>query len=163
MLLADDLIQADKPTLAEMIEVYETYGGNVVSLMKVPDDHTSRYGIIDPGQRNGRLVEIRGLVEKPAPADAPSNLAIVGRYVLQPSIMHHLSDTEAGAGDEIQLTDSMMKMVGEMPFNGLELVGTRYDCGTKAGFLTAGIAYALMREDVANEVRKRVGRLLEQE
>lgn len=161
VLLADDLIQADKPTLAEMIEVYETHGGNVVSLMEVPDAHTPWYGIVEPGNSSGRLVEIRGLVEKPAPADAPSNLAIVGRYVLQPSIMHHLSQAKTGAGDEIQLTDSMMKMVGEVPFNGLRLEGTRYDCGTKAGFLTAGIAYALMRDDMATEVREQVGRLLD--
>lgn len=161
VLLADDLIQADKPTLAEMIDVYETHGGNVVSLMEVPDHQTSRYGIVEPGHSSGRLVEIMGLVEKPAPADAPSNLAIVGRYVLQPSIMHHLSNAKAGAGDEIQLTDSLMRMVGEAPFNGLRLEGTRYDCGTKAGFLTAGVAFALRRQDVGEEVRRQLGRLLD--
>ena len=143
-----------------MIEVYEAHGGNVLSLMEVPDHHTSRYGIVQPGERTDRIVEIRGLVEKPAPADAPSNLAIVGRYVLQPSVMHHLSEAETGAGNEIQLTDSMMKMVGEVPFNGLRLDGTRYDCGDKAGFLAAGIAYALMRDDMAMEVREQVGRML---
>jgi UTP--glucose-1-phosphate uridylyltransferase len=160
VLLADDLIQADKPTLVELVEVYEAHGGNVVSLMEVPDHHTSRYGIVEPGESNGRLVEIQGLVEKPAPADAPSNLAIVGRYVLQPSVMHHLSRADTGAGNEIQLTDSMMKLVGQEPFNGLRLEGTRYDCGDKAGFLTAGVAYALARDDMAGEVRERVGRLL---
>jgi UTP-glucose-1-phosphate uridylyltransferase len=146
--------------LVELVEVYEAHGGNVVSLMEVPDHHTSRYGIVEPGESNGRLVEIQGLVEKPAPADAPSNLAIVGRYVLQPSVMHHLSRADTGAGNEIQLTDSMMKMVGQEPFNGLRLEGTRYDCGDKAGFLTAGVAYALARDDMAGEVRERVGRLL---
>ncbi len=160
VLLADDLIKADKPTLTEMIEVYETRGGNVVSLMEVPAHHTSRYGIVEPGDSAGRIVEIRGMVEKPAPADAPSNLAIVGRYVLQPSVMHHLSAAETGAGNEIQLTDSMMKMVGEVPFNGLRLGGTRYDCGDKAGFLAAGIAFALMRDDMATEIRERVSHLL---
>lgn len=161
VLLADDLIKADTPTLVDLIEVYESRGGNVVSLMEVPDRHTSRYGIVEPGDNNGRLVEIRGLVEKPAPADAPSNLAIVGRYVLQPSVMHHLSKAQTGAGNEIQLTDSMMRMVGEVPFNGLRLDGTRYDCGDKAGFLTAGIAFALDREDMGDEVRKQVRQLLD--
>ena len=161
VLLADDLIQSDTPTLVEMIDVYENHGGNVVSLMEVPDHHTSRYGIVEPGDSNGRLVEIRGLVEKPAPADAPSNLAIVGRYVLQPSIMNHLSEAKTGAGNEIQLTDSMMAMVGEVPFNGLRLEGIRYDCGTKSGFLAAGIAFALMRDDLAAEVRERIARLLD--
>lgn len=160
VLLADDLIKADKPTLAEMVEVYEEHGGNVVSLMEVPDDHTSRYGIVQPGSTDGRIVEILGLVEKPDPADAPSNLAIVGRYILQPEIMGHLGRGKTGAGNEIQLTDSMLEMVGHSAFNGLRLSGTRYDCGTKAGFLAAGIAFALSRDDLATEVRQRLEALL---
>ncbi|MDJ0923259.1 MAG: sugar phosphate nucleotidyltransferase, partial [Acidimicrobiia bacterium] len=160
VLLADDLIQSEKPTLLDMVEVYLQHGGNVVSLMEVPDEHTSRYGIVEPGIRNGRLIEVRGLIEKPDPAEAPSNLAIVGRYILQPSVMDHLSRAESGAGNEIQLTDSMMKMVGETPFNGLRLIGTRFDCGTKAGFLAAGVAYALNRDDIGREVRERLKDLL---
>ncbi len=160
VLLADDLIKATKPTLAEMVEVYEEKGGNVISLMEVPDEHTSRYGVIEPGNSEGRLVEIRGLVEKPDPADAPSNLAIVGRYILQPSIMDYLGEGTSGSGNEIQLTDSMVKMIGHGPFNGLRLSGTRFDCGTKAGFLAAGVAYALDREDLGAEVRVRISKLL---
>jgi UTP--glucose-1-phosphate uridylyltransferase len=160
VLLADDLIKSDKPTLAEMVEVYEERGGNVVSLMEVPKEHTSRYGIVRPGASDGRLVEIRGLVEKPDPADAPSNLAIVGRYILQPSIMTHLGRGKSGAGNEIQLTDSMLELVGHSPFTGLRLSGTRYDCGTKAGFLAAGIAFALSRSDLGQEVRRRISEVL---
>lgn len=162
VLLADDLIKSDKPTLAEMMEVYEEHGGNVVSLMEVPREHTSRYGIVDPGKSDGRLVEIRGLVEKPDPAAAPSNLAIVGRYILQPSIMDHLGKGRSGAGDEIQLTDSMLDLIGTSSFNGLRLSGTRYDCGTKAGFLTAGIAFAFGRSDLRNEVADCLRELLAQ-
>lgn len=153
VLLADDLIQSDKPTLVDMVEAYEQHGGNVVSLMEVPDHHTSRYGIVEPGIVDDRLVEIRGLIEKPDPVDAPSNLAIVGRYILQPSVMDYLGRSESGAGNEIQLTDSMMKMVGEGPFNGLRLEGTRFDCGSKVGFLAAGVAYALARDDIGAELR----------
>jgi UTP--glucose-1-phosphate uridylyltransferase len=160
VLLADDLIKSDKSTLAEMMEVYEEHGGNVVSLMEVPREHTSRYGIVEPGKSDGRLVEIRGLVEKPDPAAAPSNLAIVGRYILQPSIMEHLGQGRSGKGDEIQLTDSMLDLIGESPFNGLRLRGTRYDCGTKAGFLTAGVAFALGRSDLKDEIKGRLRELL---
>ena len=160
VLLADDLILSEKPTLVDMVEAYEQHGGTVVSLMEVPDHHTSRYGIVDPGARDDRMVEIRGLVEKPDPADAPSNLAIVVRYILQPSVMDYLDTAESGAGNEIQLTDSMMKMVGEGPFNGLRLEGTRFDCGSKVGFLAAGIAYALGRDDIGPELRNELINLL---
>jgi UTP--glucose-1-phosphate uridylyltransferase len=162
VLLADDLIQADRPTLGDMVEVYEQHGGNVVSLMEVPLEQTPRYGIVEPGDMDGDLVEIRGLVEKPDSGDAPSNLAIVGRYILQPEIMDHLAQGESGAGNEIQLTDSMMKMVGSSPFHGLRLSGKRFDCGTKAGFLAAGVALALSRNDIGPQVRATLTRLLEE-
>lgn len=162
VLLADDLIKSDTPTLAEMMEIYHEHGGNVVSLMEVPDAHTSRYGIVAPGATSGRLVEIQGLVEKPDPADAPSNLAIVGRYILQPSVMQHLGRGKSGAGNEIQLTDSMLELVGHSPFNGLRLSGTRFDCGTKAGFLAAGVAFALDRKDVGPQLRPLLADLLEE-
>ncbi len=160
VLLADDLIKADKPTLVEMVEVYEKYGGNVVSLMEVPPEHTSRYGVVTPGVIDGPLVEIKGLVEKPDPADAPSNLAIVGRYILQPEVMGYLGRGKSGAGNEIQLTDSMLELVGDSPFNGLRLSGRRFDCGTKVGFLEAGIAYGLDREDLGTDLRTRITALL---
>lgn len=160
VLLADDLIKGDKPTLLELVEVYEEYGGNVVSLMEVPEDHTSRYGVVTPGETDGQLVEIKGLVEKPEPEDAPSNLAIVGRYILQPEVMGHLGLGETGAGNEIQLTDSMLKLIGESPFHGVKLSGTRFDCGDKIGFLEAGIAYGLDRPDLREELRSRIAALL---
>ncbi len=160
VLLADDLIKSDKPTLTEMVEVYEQHGGNVVSLMEVPHEQTSRYGVVTPGAIDGALVEIRGLVEKPDPADAPSNLAIVGRYILQPEVMTYLGRGKSGAGNEIQLTDSMLELVGQSPFHGLKLSGRRFDCGNKIGFLEAGIAYGLDRADLGSELRARIGALL---
>ncbi len=162
VLLADDLIKSDKPTLAEMVEVYEEHGGNVVSLMEVPDEHTSRYGVVTPGEIDGPIVEIKGLVEKPRPEDAPSNLAIVGRYILQPEVMHYLGLGKEGAGNEIQLTDSMLELVGKSAFNGLKLSGRRFDCGSKIGFLEAGIAYGLDRVDMGDELRERIAALLSQ-
>ena len=160
VLLADDLIEADRATLAEMVDVYEEHGGNVISLMEVMPEHTSRYGVVTPGAIDGRLVEVRGLVEKPDPADAPSNLAIVGRYILQPEIMAHLGRGKSGAGNEIQLTDSMLDLVGRSPFHGLILSGRRFDCGSKAGFLEAGIAYGLARNDLGADLRSRIAALL---
>ncbi len=160
VLLADDLIKSDKPTLVEMVEVYEQHGGNVVSLMEVPPEHTSRYGVVTPGAMKGPLVEIEGLVEKPDPADAPSNLAIVGRYILQPEVMTYLGQGKSGAGNEIQLTDSMLELVGQSPFHGLRLRGRRFDCGNKVGFLEAGIAFGLERPDLGDELRDRISALL---
>lgn len=160
VLLADDLIMADRPTLAEMVDVYHEQGGSVVSLMEVPPEQTSRYGVVEPGAIDGRLVEIRGLVEKPDPAAAPSNLAIVGRYVLQPEVMTHLGRGETGAGNEIQLTDSMLALVGHSPFHGLILSGRRFDCGSKIGFLEAGIGFGLRRADLAADLRASITELL---
>ncbi len=160
VLLADDLIMSDRPTLVEMVEAYEEHGGSVVSLMEVPPEQTSRYGVVDPGAIDGRLVEVRGLVEKPDPADAPSNLAIVGRYILQPEVMTYLGRGETGAGNEIQLTDSMLELVGQSPFHGLILSGRRFDCGSKVGFLEAGIGFGLQRADLGEELRASITELL---
>lgn len=162
VILADDLIMSDPPALSEMMEVYEQYGGNVISLMEVPPEATSRYGIIEPGADDGRIVEVEGLVEKPDPADAPSNLAIVGRYILQPQLMEHLGSGTAGTGNEIQLTDSMVDLIGTHPFHGLRLSGTRFDCGTKLGFLEANVAYALQREDLGPDTRSRLKAVLDE-
>ena len=114
---------------------------------------TKRYGILDVGKEEGRLVEVKGLVEKPDPADAPSTLSIIGRYVLMPEVIEHLAAKERGAGGEIQLTDGMAKMIGHMPFHGLRYEGRRFDCGDKAGFLEAQIAFALARPDLEASVR----------
>jgi len=160
VLLADDLILSDRPCLTEMVEAYEQHGGNLVALMEVPSHETSRYGMVTPGADDGHLVEVRDLVEKPQPDAAPSNLAIVGRYILQPEIMNHLGAATVGAGDEIQLTDSMAKLIGDGAFHGMRLSGTRFDCGTKVGFLEANVAFALQRDDMGSDVRTRIGRLL---
>lgn len=153
ILLPDDLVLADKPCMQQLAEAHAQTGGCVVAVTEVPREHTSRYGILDIGQSDGRLVEVRGLVEKPKPEVAPSNLSIIGRYVLTAGVMAHLSQQERGAGDEIQLTDAMAKLIGHAPFHGLRYEGRRFDCGDKIGFLEAQIAFALKRPDMADAVR----------
>jgi UTP--glucose-1-phosphate uridylyltransferase len=154
VLLADDLVMAKKPCLSQMIEIYEETGGNVVAVMDVPREHTSRYGILDIESDDGRLASIRGLVEKPKPEDAPSTLSIIGRYILLPEVFGYLEEKKRGSGGEIQLTDSMARMIGEAPFHGLRFEGTRFDCGDKAGFFEANVAFALARPDLAPQIKK---------
>jgi UTP--glucose-1-phosphate uridylyltransferase len=136
-----------------MVEVYEKVGGNIICVQEVPPEKTASYGVIAPGARDGRLTEVTGLVEKPRPEDAPSNLAVVGRYILQPEVMRILDSKETGAGGEIQLTDAMAKLIGTQSFHGLTFEGDRHDCGDKTGFVIANIALALERDDVAPAVR----------
>lgn len=153
ILLPDDLILADEPCLAQLAAAYNETGGNIVAVVEVPREQTDRYGILKPGRDDGRLVEVTGLVEKPSPKDAPSNLSVIGRYILMPEVIKHLSLMERGAGGEVQLTDSMAKLIGEQPFHGLRYSGRRFDCGNKIGFLEAQIAFALKRPDLADAVR----------
>lgn len=153
ILLPDDLVLAETPCLAQLAQAYRETGGNVVAVTEVPREHTNRYGILDIGADDGRLVEVKGLVEKPAPENAPSNLSIIGRYVLMPEVIGHLAKMERGAGNEVQLTDGMAKLIGNQPFHGLRYEGRRFDCGDKAGFLEAQIAFALKRPDLADAVR----------
>lgn len=152
VLLADDLILAPRACLAQMVDAYNKVGGNIIAAMDVPREHTKRYGIISPGKDNAQLVEVKGLVEKPKPEEAPSTTAVIGRYILQPSVFRHLDYVQRGAGGEIQLTDAMARMIGEVPFHGLRFKGERYDCGDKVGFLHANIAFALAREDMQKDV-----------
>ena len=155
VLLADDLILAEKPCLAQMVEAQAETNGSIVAVMEVPREHTNRYGVLDIGQDDGRLVTVKGVVEKPDPAVAPSNLSIIGRYVLQPEVFDHLSRIGRGAGNEIQLTDALAELIrGNKPFHGLRFAGRRFDCGDKVGFLQANIAFALARPDMATEVRE---------
>jgi UTP--glucose-1-phosphate uridylyltransferase len=155
VLLADDLILADKPCLTQMVEVHEETDGNVVAVMEVPREHTNRYGILDVEQDDGRLVKMRGVVEKPVPAKAPSNLSIIGRYILQPEVFDHLARIGRGAGNEIQLTDALAELIrGNKPFHGLRFAGRRFDCGDKVGFLQANIAFALSRADMCEAVKQ---------
>jgi UTP--glucose-1-phosphate uridylyltransferase len=153
VLLADDFMVGKPGCLRQMVEAYNKVGGNLICAEEVPDDQTHRYGIITPGSRDGSLTEVKGLVEKPAPGTAPSNLSVIGRYILQPEVMRVLEGQEAGAGGEIQLTDAMARMIGGQPFHGLTFAGTRYDCGDKAGFIQANIAVALERDDLAPAIR----------
>jgi len=153
VLLPDDLVLSDKPCLQQLAEAYEQTGGNIVAITEVPREQTNRYGILRIGRDDGRLVEVLGLVEKPAPKDAPSNLSIIGRYILMPEVIKHLALMERGAGNEVQLTDGMARLIGEQPFHGLRYEGRRFDCGDKIGFLEAQIAYALKRPDLADAVR----------
>ena len=153
VLLADDLILNGKGCLKQMVDAYNKVGGNMVAAMEVSREETQSYGVITPGEVNDRLIEVRGLVEKPKPEEAPSNYAIIGRYILQPKVFEDLARFEKGAGGEIQLTDAMARQLGLQPFNGFLFEGHRFDCGNKAGFLEANIAYALDRPDMADAVR----------
>ncbi len=154
ILLPDDLVLSKTPCLQQLADAYRQTGGNVVAVTEVPREQTNRYGILDVASDDGRLVEVRGLVEKPEPKDAPSNLSIIGRYVLMPQVVQYLSKMERGAGNEVQLTDAMAKMIGNTPFHGLRYEGERFDCGDKVGFLEAQIAFALQRPDLSDAVRK---------
>jgi UTP--glucose-1-phosphate uridylyltransferase len=149
VMLPDDLVKATPGCLAQLLEIHEKTQGNVVAVERVPKEQTNLYGILDIGERDGAAVEVKGLVEKPDPKDAPSTLCIIGRYILLPEIFAHLDQHERGAGNEIQLTDAMAKMIGGHPMHGVEFDGVRYDCGTKIGFLEANVAYALDRPDLA--------------
>lgn len=161
VLLADDLVLADRPCLAQMVDAFDRKGGNIVAVMDVPREHTARYGILDTGAEEGRLVAVEGLVEKPDPAEAPSTLSIIGRYILQPEIFSHLDRHERGAGNEIQLTDAMARMLGQGPFFGYRFEGERFDCGNKVGFLEANIAFALARDDMKADVARVLDRFTE--
>ena len=148
VLLADDLVKSDTPCLKQMVDLWAEVGGNLVAAMEVPREHTSRYGILDVVEDDGRLARAKGLVEKPKPEDAPSTLSIIGRYILQPAVMKELGSQEAGAGGEIQLTDAMARTLDRVAFNGYRFEGTRYDCGSKAGFVEATLAYASEHEEI---------------
>jgi UTP--glucose-1-phosphate uridylyltransferase len=156
VLLADDLVQAGTPCLKQMVELYNEVGGNLVAVMDVPKAHTDRYGILKTGTENGRLVEALGLVEKPKPDVAPSTLSIIGRYILQPDVFAHLGQQTPGAGGEIQLTDAMALMCGRGRFHGYRFEGRRFDCGDKAGFIEANIAYALNHPKIGGKIRDAV-------
>ena len=157
VLLADDLILSERPCLRQMVEAHASVGGNMVAVMDVPREQTSRYGIVDPQRAesgDARLVGVKGLVEKPRSDEAPSTLAVIGRYILQPEVFFNLDRQEHGAGGEIQLTDALADLIGLMPFHGLRFEGRRFDCGDKIGFLEANIAFALERDDMRSQLRE---------
>ena len=159
VLLADDLVMSKTPCLKQMVDVYGETGGSVVAVMDVPREHTDRYGILDVNHDDGRLASVKGLVEKPTPADAPSTLSIIGRYILQPNVFRWLDRQEKGKGGEIQLTDAMASMLEDGPFHGVRFEGRRFDCGNKVGFVEATLAFALSRPEMASAVREIIANL----
>jgi UTP--glucose-1-phosphate uridylyltransferase len=153
VLLPDELMVGKPGFIAQMVEAYNQVGGNIVGALEVADSETDKYGIISPGAIDGRLTEVKALVEKPKQGSAPSNLMIPGRYILQPEVMRILESQEKGAGGEIQLTDAMAQLIGQQPFHGFTFDGERYDCGDKAGYIQANLALALARADIGPSVR----------
>jgi UTP--glucose-1-phosphate uridylyltransferase len=162
--LPDELMIGAPGCMKQMVDAYEDVGGNLISVLEVPREEVSSYGVIAPGRTldgfGGALTEVTGLVEKPKVAEAPSNLIISGRYILQPEVMRTLETQGKGAGGEIQLTDAMARMIGTQPFHAVTFAGRRFDCGSKTGFVEATLALALEREDMAEDVRAMARRLL---
>ena len=152
VLLPDDVIAAEKPCLQQMVEAYAQTGGNMVAAMEVPPSKASSYGVLDVSEDMGSILRVKGMVEKPKAEDAPSNLAVIGRYILTPKVMVNLNRMRAGAGGEIQLTDAIAEEAGEDGnVYGYRFRGQRYDCGSKAGFLQATVAFGLSRPDLRDE------------
>ncbi len=160
LLLPDMIIKGERGCLAQMMEVYNERGGNVIAVEEVPGDQTHQYGVIDIGAGDGRVFDITGMVEKPKPGTAPSNLIISGRYILQPEIFSLIEKQEKGAGGEIQITDAMIALLASQPFTGLKFDGRTFDCGSKIGFLSANVAYALSHPDLADSFRAELANLL---
>jgi UTP--glucose-1-phosphate uridylyltransferase len=154
VLLADDLILAQPGCLKQMIEAHRKAGGNLVAVDTVPHEMTDQYGILDVSKEDGALISAKGVVEKPRPSEAPSTLAIIGRYILEPIVLTILEHQERGRSNEIQLTDAMAKTIGLIPFHGYRFEGRRFDCGSKVGYLEANLAYALEREEMRPRVRE---------
>ena len=155
VMLPDDVIAADKPCLQQMVEAYEETGGNMVAAMEVPKEKTSSYGILDTGDNVGTVVRAKGMVEKPKPEEAPSNLAVIGRYILGPSVLGNLNQTKQGSGGEIQLTDAVAEDIRNgVPVFGYKFDGQRFDCGSKAGFLQATVSFALARDDLRDDLNR---------
>ena len=162
LLLPDVLVQTQgKGCLAQMIDAYAEHGGNILAVEPVPDDQVKNYGVVSLGGKgNGRVLPIDGMVEKPKPGTEPSNLTILGRYILQPEIFAILAGQEKGAGGEIQLTDAMLTLLKRQPFYAVRYEGRAFDCGSKLGFLTANVAYALARSDIAGAFKAEIKRLI---
>lgn len=158
--LPDELMIGSPGCMKQMVDAYNDVGGNLISVLEVPREEVSSYGVIDPGESKGALTEVRGLVEKPPVDSAPSNKIISGRYILQPEVMRTLENQGKGAGGEIQLTDAMARMIGTQPFHAVTFDGRRFDCGSKMGFVEATLALALEREDMGADVRAMAERLL---
>jgi len=162
LLLPDVLVQAERSCLAQMIDAYQSLGenANIIAVEEVPPERIHMYGVVGIGRAKGSAFEITDMVEKPSREDAPSNLIITGRYVLQPEIFAILAKQQRGAGGEIQLTDAMIALAKSQPFFGFKFTGKSFDCGSKIGFLTANVAYALARDDIAPAFRAEIKAIL---
>jgi UTP--glucose-1-phosphate uridylyltransferase len=162
LLLPDVLVQAKRSCLGQMIDAQKQLGekSNIVAVEEVPMERVHMYGVVGIGKERGKAFEITGMVEKPKREDAPSNLIISGRYILQPQIFAKIAMQDPGAGGEIQLTDAMIKLMAEDRFFGLQFEGRTYDCGDKIGFLAANVAYALEREDIGPAFRETLKEIL---
>lgn len=160
LLLPDMVMQAEKGCTAGMIDLYDTTGGNIIAVEECAPEDVSSYGIVAPGEETGGGFRIKGMVEKPDPADAPSNLMINGRYILQPEIFALLENQETGAGGEIQITDAMLRLSAEQEFYGYRFTGKTFDCGSKEGFIAANVSFALERDDLAPALRDQLRELL---
>ncbi len=164
VILPDDVIAAEKPCLQQMVEAYAETGGNMVAAMEVPPDQASSYGVLDVAEDMGSIVSVNGMVEKPKAEEAPSNLAVIGRYILGPSVLRNLNQLKQGAGGEIQLTDAIAQDVGtENPVFGYRFRGQRFDCGSKAGFLQATVAFALARDELRDDLSRYLRELMQLE
>jgi UTP--glucose-1-phosphate uridylyltransferase len=161
LLLPDVLVKCPgRGCLAQMLDAYAKHGGNIIAVDPVPEDEAHMYGVVSVGQGDGKVLPIDAMVEKPKPGTAPSNLTILGRYILQPEIFDILDDPETGAGGEIQVTDAMKTLLKSQPFFALKYDGVTYDCGSKLGFLRANIAYALDRPELAEGLREMMRKLV---
>lgn len=161
VVLPDVLVQSPgKGCLAQMLDVYDKHGGNILAVEPVPDDKLKSYGVVAVGDTDRNVFPVTGMVEKPAPGTAPSNLTILGRYVLQPEIFGLLGEQEKGAGGEIQLTDSMLALLKSQSFYAVEYEGRAFDCGSKVGFLAANVAFALERPDLRDAVAAEIKKLI---
>jgi UTP--glucose-1-phosphate uridylyltransferase len=155
VVLVDDLMVCDPPCLKQMVDAYNQTGGNIAAVIEVPREQTNRYGVLDIVEDRGRLVRAKGVVEKPNPAEAPSTLTIIGRYIIQPEVFGHLENMRPGSGNEIQLTDGLAALIAEgQDFHGFRAAGRRYDCGDKLGFLEANIALGLEHPELGDALRR---------
>lgn len=160
VLLADDLMLSNTPCLKQMVEAYGSVGGNLVAVEKVPKSFTNRYGILAVDSINKNLIKASDIIEKPDPESAPSEMGVIGRYILDPGIFEKLEHTQIGAGSEIQLTDALASMIGEVTCHGIQCEGKRYDCGDRAGFILANVAFALGRNELKKELLDRLADLM---
>ena len=161
VLLPDEVFLCQTPLLKQMMDMYYEVGGNMLAVREVEPTMASRYGILDVEHDDGRMAKARGMVEKPKPGAAPSNLSVVGRYILQPEIFGYLDRHEIGAGGEIQLTDALVEVAQQQPLHGIRFEGQRFDCGSKVGFVAANVAFALEHPDMAERMRVEIRQVLE--